>query len=142
MVIMIGSNSQKDKTMKKGLTKLTQKRLAQFTPEKTTVYVAWLDTHNDSGWGWGLEEDNLDFITYDTSDRYDPELENMTAGYQVHDPKATDEELKGYVKEDENFPTELKGKVVFDIDRNGAPDEHPYDNEEGDVDSDDDEGYW
>lgn len=48
--------------MKKGITDLTKKRLAQIAPEKTTVYVAWLSTFNDSGWGWGLEEDEIDFI--------------------------------------------------------------------------------
>jgi hypothetical protein len=113
--------------MGKGITNLTEKRLAQIAPEKATVYVAWLNTHNDSGWGWGLEEDTLEFITYDTSEKYDPELDNTTADFAAHDPNVTDELLIEMIKDDETFPKELKNSAVFDIDRNEAPDEHPYD---------------
>jgi hypothetical protein len=127
--------------MSKGITNLTEKRLAQIAPEKTTVYVAWLDTYNDSGWGWGLEEDNLEFISYDSSERYDPELGDTTPAYLVRDPRIDDETLKGMIKEDENFPQELKNSVVFDISRQGLPENHPYDDEKWDV-GEPDEGDW
>lgn len=128
--------------MTKGLTNLTKKRLAQMKPEKTTVYVAWLDTLNDSGWGWGLDEDDLNFISYDTSEKYDPELGGVTAGYLVRDPKIDEDTLKSIILDDENFPKELKNKVDFEIDWQGVPEEHPYETGE-DWDSPDiDEGDW
>jgi hypothetical protein len=128
MVTMLKSKSQKRKeNMGNGITSLTKKRLAQIAPEKTTVYVAWLSTAFDSGWGWGLEEDTLEFISYDTSEKYDSELDNMAAGYVAHDPNVTDELLIELIKEDETFPTELKNSAVFDIDKSMAPEEHPYD---------------
>jgi hypothetical protein len=111
--------------VKKGITNFTEKRLAQIVPEKTTVYVAWLSTFNDNGWGWGFEKDELDLISY-ISEEYDPELDNLTEDYSAHDPNIDEDLLKELILLDETFPKELKNNVVFDIDKSDVPKEHPY----------------
>ncbi len=114
--------------MRKGLAGGHEHRLAQLASDNVKVYIDWIDRGMDSGWAWGFDPDDLEFISYDLTDKYDPELDNMTAGYQVRDPNASEEDLKAFVKDDERFPQELRDSVVFDINIANAPDEHPWEN--------------
>lgn len=95
--------------MKKGITNLTEKRLAQLKPD--VVYVSYLNIPDEYenpgtvGWSWGYDQENTELFSH----------ADVTELAYISDPDLTDDELKSLVREQVDEDAEVV------IDRTNAP---------------------